>query len=131
MKQLLLAVVIFTAGFLLYSGTTPDITLNDGVAMYKLTRRNPKLIFVCGEDNDGYYHHNVRGTRFLWWLAWHTTPQENYELVFRSEQTMESIRQTLGDFKRQGIRISKVKARMPEKREFELNSDGELVEPQP
>ncbi len=131
MKKLLISVAVLTAGFLLYAYLMPDITLNDGVAMYKLTRRNPKLIFVCGEDNDGYYHIETRGTRFLWWLARHTAPQESYELCFRNEQTMESIKQTLEAFKRRGINISKVLARIPEEREFDVSSDGELIEPQP
>ncbi len=113
----------------LYSWSRPDISLNDGVSMYKLAKMNKRLIFVCGEDNDGYYHVEVRGTRFLWWLAWHTQAQESYELCFRHEQTPESIKQTLKDFKRAGIRIRKVMVWMQGEREFGVNSDGELVEP--
>ncbi len=130
MKRLLLFATLFAAGVtLLYFCSSPGISLNDGVAMSKLTKKNKRLIFVCGEDNDAYYHIETGGTRFLWRLAWHTDPQERYELCFRHEQTAESIKQTLTDFKCSGIRVCKVKAWMPNEREFRVNSDGELVEP--
>ncbi len=65
MKQLLMSPVILAASLALYSCATPAISLSDDIAMYKHVRINSRLIFVCGEDNESYYHIGTPGTRFL------------------------------------------------------------------